>query len=253
MSWAQRRKATYTLSFISIVIIILIIIFFSVFYKKPTCFDGIQNEGEQGIDCGGPCTKLCRANYVNPTVLWIRWAKVLSSGAYNILAYAENPNIGVGASNVPYEFKIYDKNSILLYDGKGFASIPANNDFVAFVSGINIHDKIPTRIDFEFTGAFNWKKIPNVEKDIVVSSKNLINEDTAPKLFATLQNGTLNQVDNIESVAILYDQNANAIAFSKTVTDSIAPGASADIVFTWPEPFGSQVYKIDIISQVLQQ
>ena len=22
---------------------------------KPTCFDGIQNQGEEGVDCGGPC------------------------------------------------------------------------------------------------------------------------------------------------------------------------------------------------------
>ncbi|KAK6589462.1 gigantic extracellular protein [Cryptosporidium xiaoi] len=27
--------------------------------QKPTCFDGIQNQGELGIDCGGKCNKKC--------------------------------------------------------------------------------------------------------------------------------------------------------------------------------------------------
>jgi hypothetical protein len=26
-----------------------------IFVSAPTCFDGVQNEGETQIDCGGPC------------------------------------------------------------------------------------------------------------------------------------------------------------------------------------------------------
>ena len=25
----------------------------------PSCMDGIQNQGEGGVDCGGPCAMLC--------------------------------------------------------------------------------------------------------------------------------------------------------------------------------------------------
>jgi len=236
-----------------IIIIILIILFFSFFYKKPSCSDGIQNQGETGIDCGGPCSMLCRADYVSPTILWVRWANVLRSGTYDILAYAENPNIGVGAANVPYTFKIYDKSNILLYTGSGNASIPANNNFAIFESNININDKVPARIDFQFTGGFNWQKVPNLEQSITVVSKTILNEGTSPKVLATLKNSSLSQINNIQSVAILYDQDSNAIAFSKTVTDVVAAGATADIAFTWPQPFANQVQKIDIVSQVLPQ
>ena len=253
MSWASQRKTTYTLVFFAIVLIIVFFIALSVFNKPASCSDGIQNQGETGIDCGGPCAKLCRAAYTNPTVEWTSWAKVTSSGTYNLLAYAENPNIGVGASGVPYEFKIYDKNNVLLSDTKGTASIPANNNFVIFVPNINIFDKIPARVSFQFTGGFNWQKVSGLEQGITVVSKTLVNENTAPKILATLQNNTLGPINNIQSVAIVSDQNGNAIAFSKTVTDSIAPGATADIIFTWPEPFSSQEYAIDIISQVLPQ
>lgn len=29
--------------------------FFALMFKLPTCSDGIQNQGEEGVDCGGPC------------------------------------------------------------------------------------------------------------------------------------------------------------------------------------------------------
>jgi len=49
----------------------------------------------------------------------------------------------------------------------------------------------------------------------------------------------------------LYDENNNAVAFSKTKIDSIDGGSTASIVFTWPEPFSGQIVRIDIVSKVL--
>ncbi len=252
MSWASRRKATYTLSFLFIIFVIIALIAFSFFHEAPSCFDNKQNQGETGLDCGGPCSKLCRAQFTDPFVLWTRWSKVLSSGTYSILAYAENPNIGVGAQNVPYSFSIRDKDGILLNDGGGITYIPANPIFVVYHDGINIGDKIPGRIEFNFgTSTINWQNIPNKEIGLMAVSKDLINEDTAPKLLVTLKNITLSPIQNIQSVAILYDIDGNAIAFSRTLTDSIAAGGTADIVFTWPETFTSKVYKKDIVSEIL--
>ncbi len=255
MSWSQRRKATYTLSFLSVLIVIFAIIFLLFLSpKKPTCFDGIENGTETGIDCGGTCVILCRADYANPAILWVRWAKVLSSGGYNLLAYGQNPNIGVGANNVPYSYRIYDNKGILLYENSGSTYVPAENNFVVFNDGINIGDKVPARIDFKFlTENILWQKVPNLELGIKTISQNLSNEDTRPKLLATLKNTTLKPIQNIQSVAILYDENSNAVAFSKTITDSIDPDATADIVFTWPEPFKAKIIKIDIVSEVLPQ
>lgn len=251
MSWAQRRKTTYSIFFV-IALFVLAVIIVAIFpQKQPTCFDGIQNQGETGIDCGGPCTILCHADYASPTVLWTQWAKVESSGTYNLVAYAENPNLGVGAIDVPYSFKIYDANNILLYSATGTADIPASNNFVVFESGINVNDKVPARVDFEFSPGYTWQKVADLEQGLSAVSQPPIDTDTAPKLFATLTNNDLTEVDNIQSVAILYDTNGNAIAFSKTFTDSIAPGATADIAFTWPEPFTAPVYKTEIVSQVL--
>jgi hypothetical protein len=252
MSWAQRRKTTYIVSILFVLTIILVIVLLLAFNKTPTCSDGTQNQGEVGIDCGGPCTILCRAQYVNPVIIWgPRWAKVLSSGSYNFLTYAQNPNIGAGAYNVPYLFKVYDKNDILLYQKTDTTYIPPNNNFVIFEDNINLNDKIPVRTKFEFTGNPVWQKMESSESSITAVSKNLINEDTKPKLLVNMRNTTLTAVENIEAIAILYDENNNAITFSRTKIDSIDADGTADIVFTWPEKFDRKVVRIDIVSKVL--
>ena len=252
MSWAQRRKTTYIISTLFVLIAILAIILFFLFNKTPTCSDGIKNQGELGIDCGGPCNILCRAQYSDPVIIWgPRWSKVLSSGTYNFLTYAQNPNNGAGALNATYLFRVYDKNDVLLYQNSGTTFIPPNNNFVIFEENVNLFDKVPARAKFEFTGSPVWQKMESMESSITAVSKQLVNEDTKPKLLATIKNSTLKTINNIESVAILYDENNNAIAFSKTKIDSIDKDSMADIVFTWPEKFSEKVVRIDIVSKVM--
>ena len=252
MSWAQRRKTTYIVSILFIFAIIGGIFLLTLLNKVPTCSDGKQNQGELGVDCGGPCSILCRADYSNPVVIWgPRWARVQSNGTYNFLTYLQNPNIGAGAINVPYLLKIYDKDNILLYQKTGSAYIPPNNNFVIFEDSVNLGDKIPARAQFQFTGNPIWQKMDSVESNLTAVSKSLVNEDTKPKLLVTVKNSGVDTIENIESVAILYDENNNAVAFSKTKIDSINGGDTQNIVFTWPEKFDNAVVRIDIVSKVL--
>lgn len=251
MSWAQRRKATYIFYIFFTILLILVAIVFLFFYKTPTCFDNKQNQGEQGIDCGGPCSILCRAQYVDPVIVWgPRWEKVLSGGIYNFLTYIQNPNTGIGALNVPYIMKVYDRENVLLIQKTNITNIPPNNNFVIFEDNINLGDKIPARATFEFTGNPTWQKMQSVESNITAISKNLINIDTKPKLLVTMKNSTIEPIQNIEVVSILYNENGNAVAFSKTKIDTISGESTADIVFTWPEAFMEKIVRIDIVSKV---
>ena len=82
----------------------------------PTCYDGIQNQGESGIDCGGPCTActstICNGNGQNLFVpqannnnwtyedqgvfnakytLIINGTQVYGSNTYNVVEYCFLP------------------------------------------------------------------------------------------------------------------------------------------------------------------
>ncbi len=42
-----------------------------------TCSDGIQNQGERGIDCSGPCPFLCEPEQPWYKIIWIKWMLML--------------------------------------------------------------------------------------------------------------------------------------------------------------------------------
>lgn len=253
MSWAQRRKATYMSGILALFLLIILFFLISYFNKPETCTDKKQNQGEVGIDCGGPCTNLCRAEYSDPNVLWTRWSKVLGSGVYNLLAYIENPNIEAGAYDVPYRFKVYDKDNVLLFERSGKAYIPPSKNSAIFEDNIGINDKIPARISFEFSKNTVWQKMSGAELGISTLSKQLSKEDSKPRVDVVIKNKTLKPIENIEFIAVLYDVDDNAVAFSKTVLDVLGKDSTENITFTWPEPFSKKIYKTEIISKVLSR
>lgn len=252
MSWAQRRKATYIVSILFVFLSILAVILYFALNKTPTCFDSIKNQNEVGVDCGGSCVILCREQYINPVVIWgPRPVKILGSGLYNFLTYLQNPNSGVGAYNVPYTFKVYDNKDLILFQKTGMVYIPSNNNFVILEDNINLYDKVPARTTIEFTGNPVWQKIESSEASITAVSKTLLNEYTRPKLLVTMKNNTIKPIQNIEAIAILYDENNNAVAFSRTKIDVIDGNSAEDISFTWPEKFDKKIVRIDVVSKVL--
>ena len=94
MSWSERRKLIYATIAVGMIITVLLILYFSLFYRTPTCFDGIMNGSESGIDCGGKCSRLCQNAFLQPHIEWgeAKLEKV-SDGLYNVSSYIVNPNI----------------------------------------------------------------------------------------------------------------------------------------------------------------
>lgn len=251
MSWASKRKLIYLGSVALIFLILGIWIFVAYFYKAPTCFDGKQNQTELGVDCGGPCNLLCSAQYVPLTVKWSRFFKV-TDGVYNVLAYIENPNQNAGANNLDYSFKLYDKNGILLRERFGQTFAPANKIMAVFEPDLQTGNQIPSRVEFSFLSKAVWLKQESMETGLSVSQAVISREDTAPRLSALLTNKIINQINNIEAVAIIYNAEGNTIAFSRTVIDSIASKDSLTINFNWPRPFTETYARTEIILKVLK-
>ena len=67
------------------------VIVFFYYYQPATCRDGKQNQEEDGVDCGGPCSLICDAQSATPIVSWVRFFKI-QDGFYNVASFVENPN-----------------------------------------------------------------------------------------------------------------------------------------------------------------
>jgi len=75
----------------------------------------------------------------------------------------------------------------------------------------------------------------NEAADIRIKNQALLEDKAFPRVVATLENRTVNPIQNVEVVAIVYDSNDNAVAASRTFVDILDKNASEDVVFTWPK------------------
>lgn len=249
-TWASRRKTFYATLFISGAVLLFGIPLFLALYESPTCFDGLQNGRETGVDCGGKCARICPAQFLKPVVTWSRSHKI-AEGVYNLGAYVENPNIDASASNIPYIFRVFDAKGIPIIERTGTTYIPPHKNIVVFENGVRTGERIPSRIIFEFTKEIPWEKTVSGEELLLVADRKL-SEDGRPRLEAEIHNTNVDAFSDIDVFAVLYDIDENVVAFSKTKIDRLAPNQKEKVVFTWPLPFSTGVTTIEVIPTVVQ-
>ena len=244
-TWSTERKYAYFFAFAALLVILAGVPLFFIFYKAPTCSDGKQNGNERGIDCGGSCSKLCPADFAAPRVLWSYSVQVVPS-IYNALAYVQNPNNLVQAKSLPYEFKLYDDQGLLVAQRDGYTSVPAGQKFAVFESSIDVGNRVPVRTTFEFTGTPEW--VPGtILSSIRVLNTNL-SQGNKPAAEVSIENSSVDQsFSNVTAVIILYDKDDNRISFSKTLIDSLNPTEKKSIYYTWQGPFSVPVVRTEVL------
>jgi len=126
-----------------------------VFSSGASCFDNKQNQGEEGIDCGGSCVS-CDVKY--PKDLNVAWARYfpISDGKILAVASVENLNTEVGSPSFSYEFDVFSK------DGKNIKQ--ANNSSFIYagekkyiLEAIDIDAKNIDKIEAKISN-LNWKE-----------------------------------------------------------------------------------------------
>ena len=243
--WSIRRKRII----LSIIIFVLVVLIggpiFFLFYQAPTCSDLKQNGNELGIDCGGSCQLLCKAESLpliskgDPRILEI------SPGVYEVVAVVENPNIMAEVYNARYTVKLFEATSTIpVHIIEGEAFVPKNGTFVVFEGPINMEDRRPIRATLEWqTDSLVWQKNTRQDVDLSTRDVSLSSENTKPRVNANLLNSSLEKVSNIElTVLVSGGEDANLIAASKTFVEDLGGEGSAPVVFTWSKPFNIKEY-----------
>lgn len=250
MSWASRRRTAYATGVILFFVIViggpLAYWYFSI---PATCTDGIQNQGETAIDKGGPCPLLDERALQPHAVLWARSFRV-RDGSYNAAAYIQNPNQNAGVRSAHYHFGLYDAQNILIAERDGTTYVMPGAITPVLESRIDAGNRIVAHTYFEFTDPLSWERMKNNALSLAITNKEISNTYTVPRLSASVRNSSVGDVTDISFVAVIFDPAGNAFAASATTLERLGPDASSQIVFTWPDPFGVQSGRIDIIPLV---
>jgi hypothetical protein len=201
--WGIKRR----LEIIGIILVAILILgvfpYWITHREKPTCFDGKQNQEETGVDCGGPCTLLCKGDADDLKILWTKVFPV-RQGVYDVVAYIENPNFNVAVPEFSYTAKLYDEDKTLIIEEKGASFALPSERFAIFAGGLRTGEKKAVSGSIEITSGYQWQKTEQADDLFSVTDRVLTGADRKPKLAAVLHNDTPDLYRDINATAIIY-------------------------------------------------
>jgi hypothetical protein len=99
---------------------------------QPTCFDSMQNQNEQGVDCGGICALSCKKEPQYPSLI-VATSTFFSveAGVYDVLGLIENKNPDFGAVSFGYRFLLLDASgtAMITRDGTSY-TLPGEKKYL---------------------------------------------------------------------------------------------------------------------------
>jgi hypothetical protein len=244
-TWSERRRTAIIAGFAAAGLMLLAGIAFAVMYEVPSCMDGKKNQDESGIDCGGSCAYLCKADVDVPRIMFAR--AIASAGRTDVIAYVENRNRLAEAKAARYTVEVFDEAGALLGKREGTMDLPARATVPLYVPGILQGVASAPRAFVSFDADTRWQVPDEAIVPIAVSDVQLVS-GAEPRVTAVLSNPSPSATYDRTAIATVFDAGGQAVAASKTVVRVIPGLSSATAIFTWKEPFlGSARVEVSVL------
>ncbi len=222
-------------------------------HHTPTCFDGVQNQGETAIDKGGPCAILDEQSLSPVSVLWARSFLIRPNsrggGVYSAVAYVENLNKNAAIRRLSYRVGLYDDENVLVGERVGVTFVMPGTITPIFETGIDSGYRTVAHTYLDITNAPVWERAENSASSIRVRSMSVI-DITHPRLDVAIENKSVIDAEKPSFVVVLFDASGNAFSASATALPNIRGGDTQSIVFTWPSALPSIVGRIDVLPRM---
>ena len=244
--WAKKRRHMIETILTLVGVAIIAVVVIAVTYKAPSCSDQKQNQGETGIDCGGPCPYLCSVNETAPQVTFVR-AVSPQPGRIDVIAYIENANADASVQNAKYTIELYNANEQVVAVKTGLINLPPASTVPLYISNFyNGRQRITSAfLSFDSTTVL-WTRNTN-RLQLPTPSNIQIIDGATPKITASISNPTAFPLYNETVVATVFDAKNNAIAASQTVIPLLSSQGTSQIFFTWNQEFSSPPVRVEIL------
>lgn len=192
----------------------------------------------------GEIEPLAPSNVEELRLLWPRFFLV-RPGVYDVAALLENPNDRAKAAVVPYVFRLFDENDILIAAKEGAGFVNPGERFVLVEPLIATAVRVPKRVSFEIRDVI-WIAGKKIILPVLVKQKRFETNSGDTAVRVTLANTDVRSSAALEAVSVLADEEGNAMAVSRSLIDPVLAEEEREVVFTWPralpEPKVIQVY-----------
>ncbi|MBD3238265.1 MAG: hypothetical protein GF332_01320 [Candidatus Moranbacteria bacterium] len=218
------------------------------YFTQPTCNDQKQNQGELGVDCGGPCAQTCQQN-PDLEPLQVHDPEIISNqNNYDVVFYLKNDNSKYGFNQIQYDLNFFSGSEQLTCFRSGQTYILPNQDRPVVELNINCPkapDQAKITINNQRLHEFKDYNRPSLE----ILNLDYQHTQTGGSYFEIIFQ-VVNRSDysfkQIDIIAVVRDQNGQAIALNQGNINSVYTQDKRDFRFFWAEPFDGQVKYVDV-------
>ncbi len=244
LDWSRRMRVMLIAAVGIVVALVLAGVLFAVLYKVPTCTDRVQNQGEEGVDCGGSCPYLCTVSVLPPAVTFVRPVSPQASRT-DIIAYVANRNPHAAAKRAGYTVELFGADGAHISSVQGTIDLPPGRTVPLFIPAAARGSVVATAFLTFSSSTLAWYK---AEPDIsaITVQDILLTDGSMPRVTATLANPSFDARYDVQAIAVVFDASDNAIAASRTVLPSVKARSTAPITFTWNLPFPAAAARVEV-------
>lgn len=234
----RARRQLAVLAIVALVLFGVGFLLYRSLTPAPTCQDNRKNQGEEEMDCGGPCIP-CAFRHQQPLgIFWTRFTET-REGTYDVAAEIRNPNEKLGAASFVYEFKIYDTAGVLVASQRGTSFIYPSETVhlveVGLRSGRTIQS-VALAIQDE-----RWVLTGAIAPDVIAGNREytVVGEGSERRstVSALITNRTLIDLKGVLVSVLVLDDGGNLLGVHRTVLDTLRTGETKPATFLWPLVF----------------
>ena len=213
------KKFIYGVFFLAVFGLIVWGFYEIVLKPTPTCFDQIKNQGEEDVDCGGPCLS-CAIFHLKPLQASRPQFFALAGGQLAILAEIFNPNPGYTAADFSYQINLYGRPHRLLKTINGSSFIYDLTRKYIFGADSNLGKNV---IEADVSlGKPTWKSTKEVTKpNLKVSSWTTEITPSGIQVSGRVFNGSILAASDLKILAFLKDKFGRFLFVAQTYVPRI--------------------------------
>jgi hypothetical protein len=246
------RKQVSILFVVGLFLVLLGIGVYYAFLKpSPTCFDGIRNQDEEEIDCGGVSCISCEIKTLKQVeIVWAQSISV-SPGLYDLAARIKNPNPNFGTAHVNYEFELKNQSGEIIGKKSGTTFILPNSTKYIVENNIENQSQIAS-VDLKIdTGdPLTWEKLKDYQApELYIKDKKFEIASQAnyyAEASGVVKNGTTFGFDSVDVNVLLFDSTSKVIGAAKSEINTLTAGEDRYFSVRWFFPISSEVKSFDV-------
>jgi hypothetical protein len=254
MEFRLFKQLKVLLIMLAIFVALLVGVYFVFIYTPPSCFDGIKNQDEDRVDCGGSCLTPCEIDTPEaPIVMWSGFFKQ-DEDNYSLAAKLRNRNNSYGSPKFDYVFEAKDEQGTTLKEIPGTSFVSPGQTRYIINTNVSLPQGVKT-VEFKVVeGKTIWKRTPIRLNpvDFTVYAKNftvLNNFQFYAEASGVIRNETSYDFRRVEVGVFLYNSRSEVIAVAQTVLEDLVSGKDREFKVFWPKRFEGTYSMMDVIPQ----